>query len=397
MSEITWQKIGTCRTTTSKDKTLANVHAAIPFSLGWMQCPQTQAQSQLWADLFTDETPASLQSIVKKYNSHLNEPVRQGEIVVLPTAEPVTEDQQSLFDELINEAKYASEALAKLAEEEVATLNRHFELLDYAMSEAYNKTSQFASNTWESVQPGMPTDNYAYGSLGVGAVASGVERHLKNIRGVISEINALYVQQVAMASRTGGINYGTFVSERAELFKKLDDSFARLSKRSVQLPIYKQVKRNLRLSTKSVVHNAEHILSKKGAGYVPKLGKRIAHLTHGISGTKAVGNVALVLSAASAGKNIYDACNVNSNGNCAKATTVEGLGFIGGWFGGSIGGDLAFAGTMLLLGVVGVTAAPIIAVAGITSFVAGGAIGGILGSSGGKYVGDVIYEIKVNN
>jgi len=61
------------------------------FSLGWMQVDSTQPQADLWASLFTSETTAEQQNRVKKYNAHLNEPVRPGEIVLLPTAEPSTD------------------------------------------------------------------------------------------------------------------------------------------------------------------------------------------------------------------------------------------------------------------------------------------------------------------
>ncbi|TKF82214.1 hypothetical protein FCV67_27065, partial [Vibrio sp. F13] len=74
---------------------------------------------------------------------------------------------------------------------------------------------------------------------GVGATAAIVEQNLKNIQNVVLEINDLYASQVAMASRTGGMNYGSFIAERATLFQKLDGSFAMLSKRSVQIPVYR--------------------------------------------------------------------------------------------------------------------------------------------------------------
>lgn len=158
---------------------------------------------------------------------------------------PQTPEEQSLLDKWLEEAKIASTELGKLLDEEVATLNRHFELFSHQLDERIRKD-------------GLPTDFYAQVGTGVGATAALVEQNLKNIQNVLLEINNLYVSQVAMASRTSGMgmNYGAFVADRADLFKKLDGSFAMLSKRSVQLPIYTQIKRNLKLSTKSVIHNA---------------------------------------------------------------------------------------------------------------------------------------------
>lgn len=217
--------------------------------------------------------------------------------------------------------------------------------------------------------------------------ASTVEQHLKNINGVLLDINNLYAEQVALASRTGGINYGTFVAQRAKLFEKLDGSFARLSKRSIQLPVYQQIRRNLKLSTKSVVHNAESILEK---GFIPNLGKRMANVANGVSVAKGVGYVGLTLGAASGVKSTYEACNVNSDGNCVKTGAREVAGFLGGWILGGSVAELAVGGTVFILG--GIASAPILAIAGVIAFVAGGVLGGSLGSSTSKVAVDFIYE-----
>ncbi|EOX1788529.1 hypothetical protein ACPD1L_003587 [Vibrio cholerae] len=346
------------------------------FMLGWMQNTVTQPQTQLWANLFTVETSEEQKQFIKQCNVHLNNPVREGEIVIVPTTKPSNEQEKKALADLQEDAQAASTELAKLTDEQVATVNRHLELLDH-----------YANQTFAAIkQDGLPSDYYAYASLGVGMATAGVEQRLKNISDVLLEINDLYASQVAMASRTGGINYGPFVAERAELFKKLDGSFAGLSKRSVKLPIYTQVKRNLKLSTKSVIHNADEILK---TGFVKNLGKRIANVSIGITAAKGVGYVGLVLGAASGVNNIYEACKVDSTGNCGKTTSVEIGGFIGGLV---VGGKLATwaVGGALLL--VGTASAPVVAVASIGAFVAGGAIGGIMGSTAGKFTGEIFYE-----
>lgn len=47
---------------------------------------------------------------------------------------------------------------------------------------------------------------------------------------------------------------------------------------------------------------------------------------------------------------------------------------------------------MLVLGVVGVSSAPVLAIAAIGSFVVGGAVGGVAGATTGKWGADFIYE-----
>jgi hypothetical protein len=351
------------------------------FMLGWMQSPATQSQEELWASLYTSETTEEQKQFVLSCNVHLNEPVRQGEIVVLPTTKPKTPEDKKQLSELIEQAKIASLELGKLLDDEVATLHRHFELFSHQLAE------RIATD-------GLPTDYYAQVSAGVGATATGVEQNLKNIQNVLLEINDLYASQVAMAGRTGGVNYGTFTAERAALFKKLDGSFARLSSRSVQLPIYTQVKRNLKLSTKSVIHNADEILKN---GYVKSLGTRIANISIGISAARGLGYVGLTVGAVSGVNNIYEACKVDSTGNCGKTTTREVAGFIGAWQvgadGGTAGANLAVAvvtGAALIVGVS--VSAPVLAIAAISGAVAGGFAGGVAGGTVGKAAGDVLYE-----
>ncbi len=188
------------------------------------------------------------------------------------------------------------------------------------------------------------------------------------------------------------MNYGAFVSERAELFKKLDGSFSMLSKRSVQLPIYTQIKRNLNLSTKSVIHHADDILK---SGYVKDLGKRIGNISIGISSARGLGYVGLIVGAASGVNNIYEACRVDSTGNCERTTAREVVGFFGGWHGGALGGSLGVAAaTGALALVIGVSAsAPLFAVAAIAGALGGSFIGGVIGSTVGKAFGDGLYYL----
>ncbi|MEI8656409.1 hypothetical protein [Vibrio sp. Hal054] len=347
------------------------------FMLGWMQNTVTQSQAQLWADLFTAETSEDQKQFIKQCNAHLNDPVREGEIVIVSTTKPTTEQEKKELADLQEDAKAASDELAKLTDEQVAIVNRHLELLDH-----------YANQTFAAIkQDGLPSDYYAYASLGVGMASSGVVQHLHNINSVLLEINELYTSQVAMATRTGGINYGTFVAGRAELFIKLDGSFAGLSKRSVKLPLYTQVKRNLKLSTKSVIHHSDEILK---TGFVKNLGKRIANVSIGITAAKGVGYVGLVLGAASGVNNMYEACKVDSTGNCGKTISREAVGFLGGIYVGGKMATWAVGGVLLLLGT---ASAPVIAVASIGAFVAGGSAGGILGSTLGKEFSDGIYSL----
>ncbi|WP_341661155.1 hypothetical protein [Vibrio sp.] len=380
-AELTYTAKDEKRWAENRERVLAEREkAARVFELGWMQSPCTQSQEALWASLFTADTKEDQKQYIKSCNAHLNEPVRQGEIVLLPTTEPKTAEDNKLLDEWLEQAKIASKELGKLLDEEVDTLNRHFDLFSHQLDERIRAD-------------GLPSDYYAQVATGVGATSALVEQNLKNIQGVLLEINDLYTAQVAMASRTGGVNYGTFVSERAGLFKKLDGSFAMLSKRSVQLPIYTQIKRNLSLSTKSVIHNADEILK---TGFVKDLGKRIGNICIGISAARGLGYIGLMIGAASGVDSIYEACKVDGKGDCGKTTTREVAGFIGGVIGGvkggTVGAGIAVSSVSGIALFIGVTAsAPVLAVAAIGGTVAGGLVGGVAGSTASKWFVDEMY------
>lgn len=381
-AELTYSESDEKRWTENRKRVISEREkAAQVFELGWLQSPVTQSQEALWASLFTAETKEEQKLYIKQCNVHLNEPVRQGEIVLLPTGEPKTSDDQRLFDEWLEQAKTASAELAKLADEEVATLNRHFDLFSHQLDERIRND-------------GLPTDYYAQVATGVGATSALVEQNLKNIQNVLLEINTLHVKHLETKRKVGYVNFDRFFEQRAALFKKLDGSFAMLSKRSVQLPIHTQVKRNLNLSSRSMIHNADEILKK---GFVKDLGKRIANIAIGISASRGLGYIGLTVGAVSGVDNIYEACKVDGSGNCGKTTTREFAGFIGGVVGGAKGGSVGAGAAVATISgialIIGVTASvPVLAIAAIGGAVAGGVVGGVAGSTAGKWGADVIYE-----
>ncbi|WP_025740619.1 hypothetical protein [Salinivibrio socompensis] len=60
---------------------------------------------------------------------------------------------------------------------------------------------------------------------------------------------------------------------------------------------------------------------------------------------------------------------------------------------GTVGGQLAAGGTVLLLGAVGIASAPVIAVAVPAAFVVGGLTSGYYGGKAGEYLGDKAYNV----
>ncbi|CED57668.1 membrane protein [Aliivibrio wodanis] len=129
--------------------------------------------------------------------------------------------------------------------------------------------------------------------------------------------------------------------------------------------------------------------------------KRIGNIAIGISASRGLGYVGLLIGANSAMDNIYQACKVDSSGDCGKTTTREVTGFIGGAVGGikagSVGVGLAVTAVSGIALVIGVTASvPVLAVAAISGAIAGGIVGGGIGATAGKATGDIIYEWAID-
>ncbi|HIF9095781.1 TPA: hypothetical protein ACX6PQ_000612 [Photobacterium damselae] len=62
----------------------------------------------------SDETPIEVIERIKSHNDHLNDPIKQGEIVISLTQDPLSEDDEKRLSELKENAKARSEGLDDL-------------------------------------------------------------------------------------------------------------------------------------------------------------------------------------------------------------------------------------------------------------------------------------------
>ncbi|EIA1769884.1 hypothetical protein K6858_004817 [Vibrio parahaemolyticus] len=364
---------------------LANKSDNLPlhsFDLGWIQVPISMPKNKFFEEyVFTDSTAIEDRNRILSLNSHLNDPLKKGEIALISEKEPFDDDSKNKLQSVTEQSQAASEALAELSDAENDVLHRYLLLFDELASEYL----------LEAKLQGWPTDHFAQTSAGIGALATGAKSHLESINNILKDIEHLYIEQVAKPSQAGQkINYPSFTAQRARLFAKLDNSLSKLTFNSLNIPTYDKLKNTLKLSTKSIIHNADEIV--KGNS-VPDFGKRIANVSGALKGTEVVGKVGIALSVASAGSTIYDACAMNDNGECGEKIIVESAGFLGGWAGGEVGGTIggALGGGALIL--IGVTSAPVIGIGIAVGAVAGGFGGGVIGGGAGKIFAESIYNI----
>ncbi|EJE8675715.1 hypothetical protein M5236_004430 [Vibrio parahaemolyticus] len=367
---------------------LANKSDNLPlhsFDLGWIQVPISMPKSIFFKEyVFTDSTAIEDRNRILSLNSHLNNPLKKGEIVLVSHGEPYDEITQFKLQCLTEQSQAASEALAELSDAENDVLHKYLLLFDELASEYL----------LEAKLRGWPTDKFAQASAGMGALATGAKSHLESINNILNDIEHLYIEQVAKPSQAGQkINYQSFTEQRASLFAKLDNSLSKLTFNSLNVPTYDKIKNTLKLSTKSIIHNADEIVRGQS---VPDFGKRIANVSGALKGTEAVGKVGIALSAVSAGSSIYDACVISENGECAKTSAVEAAGFGGAWIGGVAGEMLGSAIGGAIMVVIGVSSAPVVGVAIATGAVVGSISLGIVGGGAAKMIAEPIYETSEN-
>ncbi len=363
------------------EQSLKDLEPSNYFDLGWIQVPLSIPKNKFFEEyVFTNSTAIEDRNRILSLNSHLNSPLKKGEIVLVSNGEPYDDTTKNELQNLTEQSQAASQALAELSDAENDVLHKYLLLFDELTSEYL----------LEAKLRGWPTDKFAQASAGIGALATGTKSHLESINNILKDIEQLYIEQVAKPASMGQkVNYQTFTLQRAALFSKLDNSLNKLTFNSLNIPTYDKIKNTLKLSTKSIIHNADEIVR----GYsVPDFGKRIANVSGTLKGTETAGKVGIALSVASAGSSIYDACLINDNGECAKTSTVEIAGVIGGVEGGELGVMIggAVGGAVMLF--IGVSSAPILGVGIAVSSAIGGFSGGVVGGGAAKMIAEPIYE-----
>jgi len=218
------------------------------------------------------------------------------------------------------------------------------------------------------------------GSIGVGAVSDGWNKHLTAIKDTLNDIEKLHRDHLGSGSMTAR---DTFYTKRTALFLKLDKELSSMASYGSGLRKEGSIKRLLGISTSSYMHTG------KISGYADKVSGVAKAAKLAKKGTY----IGTALDVASTGLSIHKACTLGREHECTKATYVEGtslLGSLGGSaVGGTVGGSLAgiiCAGLSIPTG----------GGAALACAVIGGAAGGIalgaLGATFGEVTGEYLYR-----
>ncbi|MCK7226637.1 hypothetical protein L8P27_02025 [Enterobacter asburiae] len=225
--------------------------------------------------------------------------------------------------------------------------------------------------------------NFMDKSLGV--VADAGEKYFSDIEKKLKSIELAYQNQY----RTQGtlISQQFFV-ERQRLFSELDGLLNKLSRLTLKMKPYDELKHALGLSSRSIVHewSTAGVASIRGySTYIDNASKAARFL-------KAGGWLAIGFAGANTTNEVYNACTVGREQSCSKVAVKKyssfGASLAGGIYGGKYGA-MAGAGVCVALGVatggVGLLACSIVGAA------AGGYVGGEIAGGATEYMMDKIW------
>lgn len=326
--------------------------------IAFTQVTKTQSLEDCWNELFCDDTPDSTKERVKNTNRHLNDPVRAGEIIILPT----TDNKSAELDILLEEATLASTGLAELTDEQAQLHHTYFEVLENTFVEYWNA--------------GSPADGFAYMGATVGTIAPAMAEHLRGVSSTLSQLDKIFLDFMSKK-----MDKPSFIAQRKSVTDTLNKRLDNLTKKTLNIPIDQDFKKALGInSTKSLIHNAGEILEN---GSVEALGKRITNTAKWIKYTELAGRVAVGLNVASGVLTVATSCNGLES--CVRESVKETGGVAGGWLGGIFGSSV---GGAFVLGLT-ITSLPVIlVVVGVPALTMG-----IVGTGAGKDLAEWGYEL----
>lgn len=225
--------------------------------------------------------------------------------------------------------------------------------------------------------------NFMDKSLGV--VADAGEKYFSEIEKKLKSIELAYQNQYRAQ---GTLISQQFFVERQRLFSELDSLLNKLSRLTLKMKPYNELKHALGLSSRSIVHewSTAGVASIRGySTYIDNASKAARFL-------KAGGWLAIGFAGANTTNEVYNACTVGREQSCSKVAVKKyssfGASLGGGIYGGKYGA-MAGAGVCVALGVatggVGLLACSIVGAA------AGGYVGGEIAGGATEYMMDKIW------
>ncbi len=324
---------------------------------------QTQSVDALIRSLYVQPSQSTINHFLS-VNSHLKDgQVQVGQLVIVT---PENSLQCTPFEsDMMAAAIVVDHRLAQLSKEERRIIAENYQLLN-------NITS--------------------VGGAGYGATLTYFSHHVKNIEGILKQIERLYVQTY---NTTSQLKSPKFFQQRRQLFMRLDatmKTFVGQARMGFSYG-FLDTRQALGLSTKSIVHQWK---TQTGpVNRIPGFDKNFNNVAKLSSVLRKAGYVGIALDVGQSGLKIHEACTVGTDQECAKTSFKEGGRLTGSVAGGGFGGfATAYVTCNVIFGIesAGTSLLWCGIVAGAAGSYVGGKYGGEYVESGGEKIFETIYH-----
>ena len=175
------------------------------------------------------------------------------------------------------------------------------------------------------------------------------------LAGNAGDLGEKYFRQIEKTYQNQFISQGSligqqFYMERRALFSQLKPLLNNVSKLTLKIQTYENIKKALNLSSRSIVHE----WSTVGIGAIPGYSDYIVRSSRAASIMKAGGWISLGFSFLNTSNDVYKACTVDREDECGKVAVTEYSKFGGGTLGAAGGAWAASLGTGALCGAMGI-------------------------------------------
>lgn len=336
------------------------------FSLGWMLVENGQKKDEILKAMLPAKEQADKRAFLSKHNEHLGDYVRKGEIVVVPTIDPVTQEDAEKLKEVKVEAIAAHRGIHSLPEDASDALNNHFYGFDHSAATKKEPEGQLSNSAGTILTWG-------------GALNTRVDKVFKELQDSISALESAYKKAAPEIVESKKLPE-SLKMVRAETFQKLQRPLDKLALKASGIKVYPKVKHTLGLSTKSIIHNADALLE---SGEVRCLGKRTEVIAKSAKKVKVSGRTFLYLDIAMSAPKVYTAATTEG-GDVGRVVTAEAARVAGGYYVG-LGFEILAGGALTALGVSSsIITVPLLLVAG--------GVGATYGSDWSHDLAEVVYD-----
>jgi hypothetical protein len=328
-----------------------------PQEPGFYIVPKSISAGNLEAQLFLSPNP----SVIAKFRSLNPNPdlVKAGSMIVL--SDP--DNQQCTYEEslLMQTAQIVSSALEPLTVEEADFMAQHHDAI---------KTTLLIGSK----------------AMGVGTAMAA--NHLDGIKTALKDIETLHTNTLE-ANRS--LNAKSFKKQRAQLLQSLDGQLTKLTKKSIGLPDYPNLKTALGIDHPHLVHRWR---KAGGIGQNPGYATHIQAITKASQYVKYGGGIGTAVGGGASVMKVQDVYRNGITEACEKVKYSETGSFFGGLAGGALAGTALSAGTATTIcAAIGVTTAGIgTVICGALVAGAGSFAGGYIGEKSGESAAERIYE-----